>query len=134
MNRKPKYIVFVTLEKETYRRQYYRIPLPAIEVYDIEQSSINYGFDAKWGVEMTAIYANQFTFIAKQTSEVIAFRDALDRKEKLFFITIMYEDNSAINIYDDGTGIAKWLINDADKIIFLLFYKEDNTDDKKLHH
>lgn len=128
MNRKPKYLVFATLEKETYKRQFYRIPLSAIEVYNFEQSSINYVFDAKWSVEMTKIYVNQFTFITKQTSETIAFRDALERKEKLLFITIIYEDNSTTNIYDDGAGIAvaKWLINDASKIIFLLFYKEND--------
>lgn len=135
MNRKPKYLKFVTLDEEKYQTQFYCIPLSAIEAYDFEQTSISYSYDTIWSAEeMTKIYVNQFTFITKQTSETIAFRDALDRKEKLVFIIIVYEDDSTVDIYDDGTGVTKWLTNDAGGIIFLLFYKEDNTDDKKLHH
>nr|DAP31590.1 MAG TPA: hypothetical protein [Caudoviricetes sp.] len=135
MNRKPKYFKFCTLDEEEHEAQFYRIPLPAIEAYDFEQTSISYSYDTIWRAEeMTKIYTHQFVFVAKQTSEVIAFRDALNRKEKLVFITIAYDDDSTVEIYDDSTGVTKWFTNEADEIVFLLFYKEDNTDDKKLHH
>ena len=124
MNRKPKYLKFSTLNEEEREAQFYRIPLSAIEAYDIEQTSISYSYDTIWRAEeITKIYAHQFDFIAKQTSEVIAFRDALDRKEKLVFITITYEDDSTVEVYDDGNGITKWYENKAGEIVFLLFNK-----------
>lgn len=127
MNRKPKYLDFTTLDKEEREAQFYRIPLSAIEVYDFEQTSISYSYDTIWNAEeMTKIYTHKFVFIAKQTSEVIAFRDALNRKEKLVFITISYDDDSTVEVYDDGDGITKWCANDADGIIFLLFYNEND--------
>lgn len=127
MNRKPKYLEFSTIDEEKYNAQFYRIPISAIEVYDFEQTSISYSYDIIWSAEeMTKIYTHKFVFIAKQTSEVIAFRDALDRKEKLVFITIAYEDDSTVEVYDEdnGDGITKWYANDAGGIVFLLFYKE----------
>lgn len=125
MNRKPKYLEFSTVDEEKYEAQFYRISLSAIEAYDIEQTSISYSYDTiQDAEEMTKIYAHHFDFIAEQTSEVIAFRDALDRKEKLVFITISYEDDSTVEVYDDGNGITKWYANDAGGIVFLLFYKE----------
>lgn len=135
MNRKPKYLEFSTLDEKKYEAQFYRIPFLVIEAYDFEQTSISYSYDTIWRAEeITKIYTHNFVFIAKQTSEVIAFRDALDRKEKLVFITIAYEDDSTVEIYDDDTGVTKWFTNDADGINFFLFYKEDNTNDKNLHH
>lgn len=127
MNRKPKYLEFSTLDKEEREAQFYRIPISAIEVYGIEQISISYSYDTIWNAEeMTKIYTHKFVFIAKQTSEVIAFRDALDRKEKLVFIKISYDDDSTVEVYDDGDGITKWCANDAGGIIFLLFYNEND--------
>lgn len=124
MNRKPKYLEFSTLNEEEREAQFYRIPLSAIEAYDIEQTSISYSYDTIWRAEeVTKIYAHHFDLITKQTSKAIAFRDALDRKEKLVFITIVYEDDSTIEVYDDGNGITKWYENKAGEIVFLLFNK-----------
>lgn len=127
MNRKPKYLEFSTLNEEEREAQFYRIPLSAIEAYDIEPTSISYSYDTIWSAEeITKIYAHHFVLITKQTSEVIAFRNALDRKEKLVYITIVYEDDSTVEVYDDGDGIIKWYENKAEGIVFLLFNKEND--------
>lgn len=124
MNRKPKYLEFSTLDKEEREAQFYRIPNSAIEAYDIEQTSISYSYDTIWSAEETTkIYTHHFDLIAKQTSEVIAFREALNRKEELVSITIVYEDDSTVEFYDDGDGITKWYENKAGGIAFLLFNK-----------
>lgn len=123
MNRKPKYLEFSTLDEEKYNAQFYRIPLSAIEAYDFEQTSISYSYDTIWSAEeITKIYTHKFVFITKQTSEVIAFRDALDRKETLFFVTIDYDDGTSISVFDNEDGFEQWRKNETDEGITFFLY------------